>query len=421
MDPSTSHHDFPAYLALSRSFTSSRPPMSSRSQRPRCCTGPINHALRGSGLAWVPALACALAAVPSVRTRAAESIGPTVLQPVAEPKPAGEEPAACGDISMSAMAVGNANFRGLLTHDRNWSRYGGVSIPLSCDIGCGDIGEVRAARWSDTQQAYARACISTGTDTASSTSAPLPVGGQCNMSTGQLLDGQGNPTATDHVVRMVRWKPERGFPGREVQARLSVDVTCWSRVAADIQQRNLTPEDVTAPEGPCLRQSANATFQAIADCNVRFEAAHWPIDTAQLPDHCRQELVGSLSTQRAAGSTTWSTGVAVGTESSVSSSGAVTTPLNFGGDGDAREQSAPLKFSERICITLPSTRAEYALRANRYVMAAASSSGARWVDSSARCTVNDLGVTLLGDCADCRPANDEGGPGSIDPLGGGRP
>jgi hypothetical protein len=42
---------------------------------------------------------------------------------------------------MSAMAVGNANFRGLLTHDRNWSRYGGASIPLSCDIGCGDIGE----------------------------------------------------------------------------------------------------------------------------------------------------------------------------------------------------------------------------------------------------------------------------------------
>ena len=390
-------------------------------RRPSCTAGRIAWALRGSGLASVPALACALAAVPSVRTRAAESIGPTVLQPVAEPKPAGEEPAACGDISMSAMAVGNANFRGLLTHDRNWSRYGGVSIPLSCDIGCGDIGEVRAARWSDTQQAYARACISTGTDTASSTSAPLPVGGQCNMSTGQLLDGQGNPTATDHVVRMVRWKPERGFPGREVQARLKVDVTCWSRVAADIQQRNLTPQDVTEPEGPCLRQSANATFQAIADCNIRFEATYWPIDTAQLPDHCRQELVGSLSTQRAAGSTTWSTGVAVGTESSVSSSGAVTTPLNFGGDGDAREQSAPLKFSERICITLPSTRAEYALRANRYVMAAASSSGARWVDSSARCTVNDLGVTLLGDCADCRPANDEGGPGSIDPVGGGRP
>ena len=390
-------------------------------RRPSCTAGRTAWALRGSGLASVPALACALAAVPSVRTRAAESIGPTVLQPVAEPKPAGEEPAACGDISMSAMAVGNANFRGLLTHDRNWSRYGDVSIPLSCDIGCGDIGEVRAARWSDTQQAYARACISTGTDTASSTSAPLPVGGQCNMSTGQLLDGQGNPTATDHVVRMVRWKPERGFPGREVQARLEVDVTCWSRVAADIQQRNLTPQDVTEPEGPCLRQSANATFQAIADCNVRFEAAHWPIDTAQIPDHCRQELVGSLSTQRAAGSTTWSTGVAVGTESSVSSSGAVTTPLNFGGDGDAREQSAPLKFSERICITLPSTRAEYALRANRYVMAAASSSGARWVDSSARCTVKDLGVTLLGDCADCRPANDEGGPGSIDPVGGGRP
>jgi hypothetical protein len=421
MDPSTSHDDFPAHLALSSSFMSSKPPMSSRSQRPRCCTGPINHALRCSGLAWVPALACALAAVPSVRTRAAESIGPTVLQPVAEPDPAGEEPAACGDISMSAMAVGNANFRGLLTHDRNWSRYGGVSIPLSCDIGCGDIGEVRAARWSDTQQAYARACISTGTDTASSTSAPLPVGGQCNMSTGQLLDGQGNPTATDHVVRMVRWKPERGFPGREVQAMLSVDVTCWSRVAADIQQRNLTPEHVTEPEGPCLRQSANATFQAIADCNIRFEAAHWPIDTAQLPDHCRQELVGSLSTQRAAGSTTWSTGVAVGTESSVSSSGAVTTPLNFGGDGDAREQSAPLKFDERICITLPSTCAEYALRANRYVMAAASSSGARWVDSSARCTVNDLGVTLLGDCTDCRPATGEGGPPSIDPVGGGRP
>ena len=390
-------------------------------RRPSCTAGRIAWALRGSGLASVPALACALAAVPSVRTRAAESIGPTVLQPVAEPKPAGEEPAACGDISMSAMAVGNANFRGLLTHDRNWSRYGGVSIPLSCDIGCGDIGEVRAARWSETQQAYARACISTGTDTASSTSAPLPVGGQCNMSTGQLLDGQGNPTATDHVVRMVRWKPERGFPGREVQARLEVDVTCWSRVAADIQQRNLTPQDVTEPEGPCLRQSANATFQAIADCNIRFEAAYWPIDTAQLPDHCRQELVGSLSTQRAAGSTTWSTGVAVGTESSVSSSGAVTTPLNFGGDGDAREQSAPLRLSERICITLPSTRAEYALRANRYVMAAAGSSGARWVDSSARCTVNDLGVTLLGDCADCRPANDEGGPGSIDPVGGGRP
>lgn len=389
-------------------------------RRPSCTAGRIAWALRGSGLASVPALACALAAVPSVRTRAAESIGPTVLQPVAEPKPAGEEPAACGDISMSAMAVGNANFRGLLTHDRNWSRYGGVSIPLSCDIGCGDIGEVRAARWSDTQQAYARACISTGTDTASSTSAPLPVGGQCNMSTGQLLDGQGNPTATDHVVRMVRWKPERGFPGREVQARLSVDVTCWSRVAADIQQRNLTPADVTAPS-PCLRQSANATFQAFADCNIQFEATYWPIDREQLPSHCRQELVGSLSTQRAAGSTTWSTGVAVGTQMSVSSNGAVTTPLSFGGDGDAQEASASLKFDKRICLSLPSTRAEYPLRANRYVMAAASSSGARWVDSSARCTVNILDVTMLGDCADCRPANDEGGPPSIDPVGGGHP
>ena len=336
-------------------------------RRPSCTAGRIAWALRGSGLASVPAVACVLAAAPSIRTLASETTGPTVLQPVVEPAPAGEEPPACGDISMSAMAVGDADFRGLLTHDRNWSRYGGASIPLSCDLGCGDGGEVRAARWSDTRQAYARACISTGIDTPSSTSAPLPIGGQCNISTGQLLDGQGNPTATDHVVRMVRWKPERGFPGREVQARLEVDVTCWSRVAADIQQRNLTPQDVTEPEGPCLRQSANATFQAIADCNVRFEAAHWPIDTAQLPDHCRQELVGSLSTQRAAGSTTWSTGVAVGTESSVSSS------------------------------------------------------GARWVDSSARCTVNDLGVTLLGDCADCRPANDEGGPPSIDRVGGGHP
>lgn len=125
--------------------------------------------------------------------------------------------------------------------------------------------------------------------------------------------------------------------------------------------------------------------------------------------------------QRAAGSTTWSAGVVVGTQTSVSSNGAVTTPLSFGGDGDAQEASASLKFDKRICLSLPSTRAEYPLRANRYVMAAASSSGARWVDSSARCTVNILDVTLLGDCADCRPANDEGGPGSIDPVGGGRP
>jgi hypothetical protein len=368
-------------------------------------------------VAHVLEIVCVLTLVPTFRAFAADAPGPGVLYPILEPNPEGG-PAACGAMRMSARTIGNPDWRGLLTHDQNWSRYGGVSIPLSCDIGCGDIGEVRAARWSDTQQAYARACISTGTDTASSTSAPLPVGGQCNMSTGQLLDGQGNPTATDHVVRMVRWMPDRGFPGREVQARLSVDVTCWSRVEADIQQRNLTPEDVTAPS-PCLRQSANATFQAFADCNIQFEATYWPIDREQLPSHCRQELVGSISTQRAAGSTTWSAGVVVGTESSVSSSGAVTTPLNFGGDGDAQESSASLKFDERICLSLPSTRAEYPLRANRYVMAAASSSGARWVDSSARCTVNILDVTLLGDCADCRPANDEGGPPSIDPVGGG--